>query len=102
MNYFDNLKPMENNIPRKKKEIESLNIQVGGEHYKNCKIEPVEYIVANNIGFCEGNIIKYVTRHKEKNGLQDLLKARHYINILIELATAQQVDKIKYKDLPNN
>jgi hypothetical protein len=43
-----------------------------------------------------------VTRHKEKNGLQDLLKARHYINILIELATAQQVDKIKYKDLPNN
>lgn len=49
------------------------------------KIQPVEFIHANGIGFCEGAIIKYVTRHKSKNGIEDLLKARHFIDLLIEL-----------------
>lgn len=62
-----------------------LNVQVGGSHYKDCKIQPVEYIHANGLGFCEGSIIKYVTRHKSKNGKQDLLKARHFIDLLISL-----------------
>jgi hypothetical protein len=48
-------------------------------------IQPVEFIQKNGLGFCEGNVIKYVCRHKKKNGLQDLLKARHYIDLLIEL-----------------
>ena len=61
-----------------------LNIQVGGNHYK-LVIQPVEYIYKNNLGFLEGNVIKYVTRHKSKNGAEDLKKARHYIDMLLEL-----------------
>ena len=59
--------------------------QVGGNHYKNYKIQPIEFITANDIGFIEGNVIKYLLRFKEKNGLQDLDKAIHYIEILKEL-----------------
>lgn len=58
--------------------------QIGGSHYKNMKIQPVEFIVQNNIGYIEGNIIKYVCRYKNKNGIQDLEKAKHYLEILIE------------------
>jgi hypothetical protein len=58
---------------------------VGGDHYKKLKIQPVEYIYANNIGYMEGNVIKYVTRWRDKNGVADLLKARHYIDLLLEL-----------------
>lgn len=65
--------------------IESpLLSQVGGSHYKDMAIQPITYILANNIGFAEGNIIKYISRYKAKNGLQDLKKARHFIDILIE------------------
>ena len=46
-------------------------------------IQPVDYIIKNGIGFCEGNVIKYISRWKLKNGRDDLLKARHYIDILI-------------------
>ena len=46
----------------------ALSTQVGGDHYKQCKIQPVEFIVANDIGYMEGNVIKYVVRHKRKNG----------------------------------
>ena len=63
----------------------SLNIQVGGGHYKDLPIQPVEYIHANTIGYFEGNVIKYVSRWRKKNGLADLLKAKHYIELLIEL-----------------
>lgn len=57
--------------------------QPGGSHYKEKGIQPVEYILANELGFCEGNVIKYVTRYKEKNGIEDLEKAKHYIEFLI-------------------
>ena len=63
----------------------ALNVQVGGEHYKKLAIQPVEYIHANGIGYFEGNVIKYVTRWRNKGGIADLLKARHYIDLLIEL-----------------
>jgi hypothetical protein len=64
----------------------ALQEQVGGVHYKECKIQPTEYIMANKLNFCEGNVIKYVTRHRVKGeGLNDLLKARHYIDLCIEL-----------------
>jgi hypothetical protein len=63
----------------------ALDIQVGGDHYKNLTIQPAEYIHANNIGFFEGNVIKYVSRWKQKNGIADLQKAKHYIDLLIEL-----------------
>jgi hypothetical protein len=62
-----------------------LQTQVGGTHYKDLKIQPIEFIHANNIPFCEANAIKYLCRWRTKNGKQDLLKARHYIDLLIEL-----------------
>lgn len=64
--------------------MEALNQQVGGSHYKDMQIQPVEFILANNLGFCVGNCIKYLCRYKNKNGKEDLLKAKHYIELLIE------------------
>lgn len=65
--------------------MSALDKQVGGGHYKDKPIQPVEYIHANKLGFCEGNVVKYLTRWREKNGLQDLYKAKHYLELLIEL-----------------
>jgi len=62
----------------------ATNIQIGGAHYKNLKIQPIDYIIENGLGYCEANIIKYVTRWRDKNGIEDLRKAKHYIDILIE------------------
>jgi hypothetical protein len=72
---------------RKKMETNksALDVQCGGSHYKNFKIQPVEFIYANKIGFLEGNIIKYTMRHRDKKGREDLEKAKHYIDLLIEL-----------------
>lgn len=64
--------------------MEALNQQIGGSHYKDMPIQPVEFILANNLGFCVGNCIKYLCRYKNKNGKEDLLKAKHYIELLIE------------------
>lgn len=58
--------------------------QVGGDHYKNMVIQPVEFINRNKIGYIEGSVIKYVCRHRSKNGRQDLEKAKHFIDLLIE------------------
>lgn len=57
--------------------------QIGGKHYK-MSIQPIDYILENKLGFCEGNVIKYISRHREKNGKEDLLKAKHYIDFLID------------------
>lgn len=65
-------------------DMSALDKQVDGDHYKT-PIQPIEYIHANNIGFCEGNVIKYVSRWCKKNGLADLEKAKHYIELLIQL-----------------
>jgi len=62
----------------------ALDIQHGGNHYKDLAIQPVEYILKNKIGFAEGCAIKYLTRWKSKGGIQDLEKARHFIDMLIE------------------
>ena len=62
-----------------------LTTQVNGDHYVRMAIQPVEFIHANSIPFIEGNVIKYVTRWRQKNGLKDLEKAKHYIELLIEL-----------------
>lgn len=61
-----------------------LETQIGGSHYKDMAIQPVEYIIANGIGFVEGSVIKYVSRWKSKNGVEDLRKARHLLDILID------------------
>ena len=59
--------------------------QIGGDHYKNLKIQPVDFCQINQLNYCESNIIKYVTRHKSKNGAEDLQKAKHYINLLLDI-----------------
>lgn len=68
----------------------ATDVQEGGDHYKKQKIQPIEYITANGLGFCEGNVVKYITRYKQKDGVKDLKKARHYINILIEQIEQEQ------------
>jgi len=62
----------------------ALNKQIKGSHYKNMAIQPAFFCYYNNINYIEGNIIKYICRYKKKNGLQDLLKAKHYLELLIE------------------
>jgi len=62
----------------------TLDKQIGGSHYINMKISPLEYIEANNIGFSEGNIIKYISRYRAKNGLEDLYKAKQYLDVVIK------------------
>lgn len=63
--------------------------QEGGSHYRGRAIQPWDYIVANNLGFLEGSIIKYVTRYQDKNGVEDLKKARHFLDKLIEVKSGQ-------------
>jgi len=65
--------------------MSALDKQVGGGHYKDFPIQPIEFIHKNGIGFCEGNAIKYLCRWRDKNGIQDLEKAKHYIDLLIEM-----------------
>lgn len=71
-------------------EKSALDVQVAGNHYKDLKIQPIEYIHANNIPFAEGCAIKYLTRWRSKGGIKDLEKARHFIDLLIELETRNQ------------
>jgi hypothetical protein len=63
----------------------ALSTQVGGDHYKSLAIQPIEYITKNNLGWCEGNVIKYISRWKQKGQHADLDKVIHYVNLLKEL-----------------
>lgn len=58
--------------------------QIGGNHYRDQAIQPWDYIASNGLGYFEGNIVKYVSRWKQKGGIEDLRKARHYLDKLIE------------------
>ena len=64
--------------------MKAKDIQIGGDHYRHFAIQPTEYIMKNNLGFAEGNAIKYITRYKVKGGIEDLQKAKHYIDLLID------------------
>jgi hypothetical protein len=61
--------------------------QVAGGHYKDMAIQPAEFLHRNGIGYIEGCVIKYLCRWRSKNGLEDLKKARHYLDLLIEMET---------------
>ena len=69
--------------------------QHGGDHYKKKTIEPWDFIISNEISFLDGTAIKYLTRWKDKGGIEDLLKARHYIDKLIEVETQKTRTKKK-------
>lgn len=71
-------------------EQSALEMQVDGNHYKKYKIQPMEYIHANNIPFAEGNAIKYITRWRDKGGLKDIDKAIHILQMLKELELKNQ------------
>ena len=66
-------------------QVSALDKQVSGNHYKDMPIQPAQYIHANAMGYFEGNVVKYVSRWRKKNGIADLEKAKHYIELLIEM-----------------
>ena len=68
-------------------------VQVGGTHYKNKAIQPWDYIASNEMGYLEGNVVKYVSRWQDKGGLSDLDKAKHYLEKLIEVETDKAICK---------
>lgn len=70
--------------------MDALKHQIGGEHYHKRSIQPIEFVLANRLGFCEGSIVKYVTRWQDKGGVEDLKKARHYLDFLIEDAESSK------------
>jgi len=61
----------------------SKDIQIGGSHYKDLEIQPIDYILGNQLGYAEGNVVKYVSRWRDKGGIEDLRKAKQYIDFLI-------------------
>lgn len=69
--------------------MSALDVQVGGDHYKKLKIQPVEYMHANGIPFIEGCIIKYASRWRDKGGIADLEKIKHFAQLLIDLEEAE-------------
>lgn len=66
------------------KQDNPLDRQVGGDHYKRFAIQPVEYIRKNGLGWFEGNVVKYVTRHRFKNKRQDIEKAIHMLECILK------------------
>ena len=69
--------------------------QIGGTHYSRLGIEPIQFIETNGLGYHEGNVIKYVSRWRNKNGVEDLKKAKWYIERLLELETEEQPQEIE-------
>jgi len=72
--------------------MSALDTQAGGNHYKDLAIQPVEYIQANGLDYLQGNVVKYITRHKSKNGAEDIKKAIHYCQLILELEYAETQD----------
>lgn len=64
--------------------MKTLDNQVGGDHYLKKKIQPIEYIMANKLDFCEGNVVKYITRWRDKGGIESLRKIKQYVDFLIQ------------------
>jgi hypothetical protein len=73
--------------------LKSTDYQVAGSHYQKLKIQPIDYILANELGFCEGAIVKYISRYKDKGGVDDLRKIKQFCEFLIE-------KELKDKPLP--
>ena len=71
--------------------MRNKELQVGGKHYTEMKIQPIEYITQNKLSYSEGNVIKYVSRWRKKGGVEDLRKAKHYIEMLIEEANSGNI-----------
>ena len=72
-----------------RKKAKSLKKQIAGNHYKDLAIEPIEYILSNNLSYCCGNAVKYITRNKDSR-VDDLKKAIHYLEMELELVYKQK------------
>jgi hypothetical protein len=70
-------------------ELSANDIQINGDHYKKLPIETWDYIAANNLDYFQGNVVKYITRWKDKDGIADLKKAQHYLQKYLEIAEAK-------------
>jgi hypothetical protein len=77
--------------------MSSYDKQIGGKHYLKYKIQPSKFVVENKLLYAEGSVIKYVIRHQDKGGKEDLLKAKHMIDMIIE---RDYNDKPNIKPLP--
>ena len=71
--------------------MKAKDTQVGGNHYLQLNIQPIEYIHENGLGYFEGNVIKYITRHKYKNGAEDVRKAKQYCDFLLTFVYGEDV-----------
>lgn len=70
---------------RNTKSQTALDVQEGGSHYKVCKIQPIEYMYANNLNYAEGAIVKYITRHRLKGKAEDIRKIKHFCDLILQL-----------------
>ena len=73
------------------KKTSALLNQVGGAHYKNLRIQPVEFCEINGLTSCQSSIVRYITRHKSKNGRVDIEKAIHYAELMIQLRSPRWI-----------
>ena len=73
--------------------MSSYKKQIGGKHYLNYKIQPSEFVIENKLLYPEGNVIKYILRHQDKGGKEDLLKAKHFIDMIIERDYIEEKEK---------
>ena len=73
--------------------MSALDYQAGGNHYNLMQIQPVEYIVKNNLGYLAGNVIKYISRHRNKGGADDIRKAIHYCELILQMEYDQERDE---------
>ena len=80
--------------------MKTLEEQVGGDHYKKYKIQPLQFHLENNIGYVEGNIIDYVIRHEDKGGKEDLFKAIHLLKVLLEYRYGVSIDDMAVPTQP--
>lgn len=76
--------PLADALKTMRERAQASKTQVAGAHYRDMAIQPSEYIHRNTLGWCEGNVVKYVTRHRFKNGAEDIKKAIHYLELLLE------------------
>lgn len=77
--------------PKEWDAVRATDLQVGGDHYKNMAIQPLEFVMANDLNFCEANIVKYITRHHAKGGADDVKKVIHYAQLLLQLKYGENV-----------
>jgi hypothetical protein len=87
---WDNSKEVKSNIPEDAGIVTALDKQVGGMHYKQYPIQPVEFCQKNNLNAIESSIVKYVVRHRDKGGKEDVEKIIHYAKLLLELEYANK------------